>query len=176
MNIRNTFCSEFSCVKNPAVADFLHNSSIRQQKSNATRTYLIQDENQFIHAYFSLAIAMFSNRARPGEPFLSNEKLKRMKGYTVDKGEGKEETVYWSFLIGQIGRNDRTPRELIDLGMILELIYREIERAKTAVGGNIILLEAVDNPKLVRKYLEAGFQFLQSTEGHRQLFIWNREY
>lgn len=180
------FATDFKCTLNPDVEYFLHKKSIELQRKNASRTFLILDEELNIHAYFTLAIHMFSNELKDEnkEAFLSNEKLKRLKSYDIyycDKGEPDDDIepdkkVFWSILIGQLGRNDNSTKDIIDLKLLLKFIFSKIEEIKELIGGNIVLLEAVKNEKLIAKYVEYNFEFLQELEEHYQLFVWNETY
>ena len=125
---------------------------------------------------------MFSNELKGNdrEKFLSNEKLKRLRSYDIYYSDENDDEVikkvFWAILIGQLGRNDLSNKNIIDLKLMLQYIYSKIEEIKTLIGGNIVLLEAVKNEKLIAKYKEYNFEFLQELEGHYQLFIWNETY
>lgn len=178
------FATDFKCRLNPDVESFLHKTSIELQRKNISRTFLILDEEWNIHAYFTLAIHMFSNELKDEsrKQFLSNEKLKKLKGYDISYSNKEREKnvpdkkVFWAILIGQLGRNDSSSKEVIDLKLLLQFIYSKIEEIKELIGGNIVLLEAVKNEKLIKKYEEYNFQFLQETDEYCQLFIWNETY
>lgn len=176
--VSNWLATDFKCTKNIDVENFLHKTSIRLQKHNLSRTFLIVDENMHIHAYFALTIRMFSNEVKESEEntFLSNTKLKKLQSYNIHQQDGNIKKIFWSILIGQLGRNDNSSKEIIDLELLLKFIFSIIIEIKERIGGNIVLLEAVKNEKLIAKYKEYNFSFLQDLEDYSQLFIWNETY
>lgn len=180
--VNKWFTTDFKCKLNSDVENFLHKRSIELQRKNVSRIFLILDDEWNIHAYFTLAIHMFSNELKGNdrEKFLSNEKLKRLRSYDIYYSDENDDEVikkvFWAILIGQLGRNDLSNKNIIDLKLMLQYIYSKIEEIKTLIGGNIVLLEAVKNEKLIAKYKEYNFEFLQELEGHYQLFIWNETY
>ena len=74
--VNKWFTTDFKCKLNSDVENFLHKRSIELQRKNVSRTFLILDDEWNIHAYFTLAIHMFSNELKGNdrEKFLNNVK------------------------------------------------------------------------------------------------------
>jgi len=70
----------------------------------------------------------------------------------------KEFPVY---LIGQLGKNDRFWNNITG-SEILQMAIDIICYANELVGGRIILIEAMDNEKLINFYKKNGFKILQT--------------
>lgn len=170
------FKENFHCKKNKDIELFLHDydHAVRFQKENKARTFIITNDRGLskIYGYFTLSILLFGNKTSKEEKFISNTKLRKLQGYCASNNE----MIYWGFLIAQLGRNDNVSKELLDLEKILSFIKAELAKSKEVIGGNIIMLEAVNNEKLIKKYEEVGFKYLQTVSPYKQLFIWDEEY
>ena len=170
------FRGNFHCEKNKEIEAFLYDydHAVRFQKESRARTFIITNDKSLnkIYGYFTLSILLFGNKTSKEEKFISNTKLRKLQGYSAPN----DETVYWGFLIAQLGRNDGISKELLDLDKILSFIKTELAKAKEIVGGSVIMLEAVNNEKLIKKYEEVGFKYLQTVSPYKQLFIWDDEY
>ena len=147
--------SSFSCMRNQDVENFLQYNSVRFEKSDITRTYLIIDQKQFennktinIVAYFSLSLKIL---VLPD--LLSNRKTKMIDGFSKD---AKEAIVY---LIGQLGKNDMYSDD-IDGREILHRALNIISDIQNSIGGRVVLVECEDNENLLDFYKNNGFEIL----------------
>ena len=74
-----------------------------------------------------------------------------------------------TFLIGQIGKNDKN-RDKISGAKILQYACDYIEEASEIIAGHVILVELKDNPKLINFYRNNNFKLLKnSTENEEKL-------
>jgi len=146
-----TLLDTFSCSKNLDVENFLKNSAILFEKLNKSRTYLIFKKGTTdILAYFTLTISIL----KIVDEDVSKKTLKRLNGMSKEK---KEFPVY---LIGQLGKNDKFWDE-ISGKFILETAISYIYDANEIVGGRVILIETLNNEKLIKFYEDNGFKILQ---------------
>ncbi len=149
-----SYLSSFTCTKNPDVQDFLRTKCISFQKKNSTRTYLlISEKDKRILGYYRLALkSVFL------EPKIFPSNIRRLTN--IMKHEDCE--LVNAFLIGQIGRDDQYTSKDISLTDFLDIIISQIEDVRKVVGGASILVEVSDEPKLIKKYQEYGFELLQN--------------
>ncbi len=147
--------SSFSCTRNQDVENFLKENSIRFEKSDITRTYLIIDQDRFednktinIVAYFSLALKILII-----PELLSNRKTKKIDGFSKD---AKEAIVY---LIGQLGKNDNYSDD-ISGSEILNRAINIITDIQNSIGGRVVLVECEDNKNLIDFYNKNDFEIL----------------
>jgi len=133
--------SSFSCEKDRDVESFLREKAIVQEKKQISRTYLIfTSERNEIAAYFSIAISSMDVT----DLECSNELRKKMN---------INNKLAQSYLIGQLGRSDGSPKGLGKF-MILSAIER-IKDANLKVGCRVIRLDC--RSPLVKYYNENGF-------------------
>ena len=143
--------NSFSCSKNLEVENFLKNTAILFEKLNKSRTYLIFKKGTTdILAYFTLTISIL----KIVDDDISKKTLKKLDGISKEK---KEFPVY---LIGQLGKNDKFWNE-IKGSKILQEAIDTICNANELVGGRVILIETLNNEKLIKFYEENGFKILQ---------------
>jgi len=145
-----TLLDTFSCSKNSDVENFLKNSAILFEKLNKSRTYLIFKKGTAdILAYFTLTISI-----KIVDENVSKKTLKRLNGMSKEK---KEFPVY---LIGQLGKNDKFWNEIEGKEILQEAIDTRCN-ANELVGGRVILVETLNNEKLIKFYEGNGFKILQ---------------
>lgn len=157
----------FTCSKNKDVEDFLHNKAIKFELENKSRTYLIFSLTGEIMGYFSIAIKPVILDKRKHSYQRHREE---MRVHRISKDD-KRHDVITTFLIGQIGRDDRFKSSSINLVEILSLVFEKINEVIRLIGGHILLIEVDNNPKLVSLYEDVGFVLLKtgSENEHTQL-------
>ncbi len=69
-----------------------------------------------------------------------------------------------TYLIAQIGRDDNFTSNDINLKTFFIYIIGIINNIKNLIGGSTILIEVDNNPKLVDKYKEYGFEYLKDED------------
>ncbi len=154
----NSFLSTFICKKNQDVEDFIRNDSISFQKRNKTRTYLILSDDDSIIGYFSLGlkpiIIIDDSSLSAKEKNLMN--IKELKTSNI--------SVMGTYLIGQIGRDDRFSSDDLNLEMFFTFIFSIIKEVQDKFGGTNILIEVDNQQKLIDLYESYGFKYLQLDE------------
>lgn len=154
--------SNFFCSINPDIQYFIREKAIPFEDSNKARTYLILGfegtGNHFIIAYYSLSQKSFLFEG------VSNNAKKKLVGHEEFKRKDHS-----AILIGQIGRNDNAPYR-IEGAQIFKNIFETIyESNRIIAGAKFIYLDAVNDPKLIKKYMEYGFEVLKLNDGSYDL-------
>lgn len=128
------------------------------------RNYFILDEEKFSNGEFDiLAYFALSTKVLYLPEELSKSQRKKIDG--LYNGVSEVST----FLIGQIGKNDKS-KDKISGAEILQYACDYIEEASEIIAGRVILVELKDNPKLINFYRENNFQLLKnSTENEEKL-------
>nr|WP_018154771.1 hypothetical protein [Methanothermococcus thermolithotrophicus] len=85
---------------------------------------------------------------------VSKKTLKRLDGISKDK------TEFPIYLIGQLGKNDIFWNE-ISGSYLLESAISNIYDAHEVVGGRVVLIETLNNEKLIKFYEKNRFKQLQ---------------
>jgi hypothetical protein len=130
----------FKCSRNIDLEDFLYNKAVTFEKNLRSRTYIyIDNDTKTIGAYFTIAISMlYTNNISPDTILL-------LDGYKNDT------QVIPCFLIGQLGKAE--VYEKIKIGeYILEDSIEILDKSHIALGGRFILLDAVNDKKLLKFY------------------------
>lgn len=156
--VAKRYLEDFKCERNKDVENFLHNLSIRYERENKARTYLITDEDLEIVAYFSIGIKPILIDEK--KHVLSKQQKKDMKLEVIEKEE-KNHQVISTFLIGQIARNDKFDKSTIGLEEILGQVFEKVNEVVKIIGGKIVLIEVDNNPILVKYYEKFGFKLIK---------------
>lgn len=152
--------SSFECSRDKDVENFLKHKSIRFEKSDVSRTFLILDEcnlmneeNKFnILGYFSLSMR---NITLP-------EEMKKSLRRKLD-GINKEATSVDCFLIGQLGKNDCFS-SLVKGEEILQHALDMINEAREIIGKRVVLVECKDREKVLNFYQNNNFMKVGQNE------------
>jgi hypothetical protein len=130
----------FSCSRNRDLEDFLHNKAVTFEKHFRARTYIyIDNDTKEVAAYFTIAISMLYTDN------ISSKTIKMLDGYKDDV-----KTIP-CFLIGQLGKSDRYKKHKIGM-YILEDSVDIIDKSHKTLGGRFILLDAINNKKVISFY------------------------
>ena len=168
--------SSFSCVYDEDIQNFLHNRAVEFERLLKSRTYLIVSDEQFqnpkvafdeftIYGYISLAVKIFTV---PEET--SNRQRQQLDGFSA-KEHGKPISNFPCYLIGQLARNSNVPKESISGTELLNFAYNLIGEAVKLVGGRNILVECRNNEKLIKFYLDNGFDKVSEVSDENQSMI-----
>ena len=168
--------SSFSCEYDEDIQIFLRERAIEFEKLSKSRTYLVIDENQFenpgftlgkltVYGYISLAVKVFT----VPETF-SNRQRKQLDGFSA-KEHGKQVSNFPCYLIGQLARNSNISKESLSGADLLNFAYDIIAIAVDAVGGRNILVECRNNKKLLKFYLNNGFEKISEVPDENQSMI-----
>ena len=135
----------FSCSKNLDLQDFLHNKALTFEKYLRSRTYLYFDnETKEIAAYFTIAISVLFTDG------LSNDIIKLLDGY---KDDVKTIPCY---LIGQLGKSEKYEKFKIGEYILADAL-EIIDSSHKSLGGRFILIDAVNNSKVISFYKDNSF-------------------
>ena len=151
--------SSFSVVRNPDVENFIRRNAFNYQKSHNARTYIIVDDSFLLSGYFTLSLACMVIPEN-----ISKSLKKKMQGL----GRYSAETVP-CFLLGQIAREDTTPRNMLHLSDILDIAINYVLNAQDIIGGRFISLDCIDD--LVPLYEKHGFQKIGKTDALNQMIM-----
>ena len=140
----------FSCSKNFDLQDFLHNKALTFEQHLRSRTYLyVDNETKEVVAYFTIAISMlFTND-------LSNDTIKLLDGYKDDTRSIP------CFLIGQLGKSDKYKKYKIGEYLLSDALDI-IDCSQNSLGGRFILIDSVNNPKVLEFYKENSFLAIEN--------------
>lgn len=152
--------STFQSSKEPDVQTFLFDQEKKDSLAlnfeirDRSRTYLwIDTLNNEVVAYFSIAIDI-----------IQIEGLSKNLQKKINKGFLPAEEFIFSYLIGQLGRNERYNRSYITGKEILTYALAKIKEAKNIVGGRLVVIDinnVYQKPKLQKFYEEFGFKKLK---------------
>ncbi len=142
----------FSCTKNLDLQDFLHNKALTFEQHLRSRTYLYFDnETKEIVAYYTVAISVFFTDG------MSKDIIKLLDGYKDDI-----KTIP-CFLIGQLGKSDKYEEFKIGEYMLSDAL-EIIDKSHIDLGGRFILIDSVNNQKVLSFYKENSFVALEHDE------------
>lgn len=151
--------STFYCSKDPDIESFLksENKAILFERKSKSRTYMIFDEDGLeggtfiLLAYFT--IAMQTLKVPDGT---AASQIRKLDGLYAKKGS-EAITEIPSFLIGQLGKNDKYTGR-ISGDELLEYAFSVIGKAQGIVGGRVVFIECQDKPQLINFYTKNGFK------------------
>lgn len=160
----NDLLSSFSCLQDKDIEDFLHNRAIDFERINKSRTYIVCDYDIWckegrlvILGYFSVALKVLDL-----SDSLSNRSRKELDGLSA-KLHGEKIKSVPCYLIGQLAKNSEIPNERSISGSeLIDSAMSIIRSAETLVGGRNVMIECHDKQKLLKFYIDNGFeQFAQ---------------
>ncbi|MDY5678728.1 MAG: hypothetical protein SPF21_02095, partial [Candidatus Methanomethylophilaceae archaeon] len=140
----------FTCKRDHDREDYLHNKAIMMEKKSISRTYLALTSGGSILGYFSIGMKCMRI---PDNTSISNTTRKRMN---IDEETG----VAQSYLLGQLGRDDQSPK-----GFGKELLSEALRRlmdANRIVGCRMVRLDCTD--ELIPYYESNGFVKVSKNE------------
>jgi len=135
----------FQCSKNKDLQDFLHHKALTFEKHLRSRTYLYIDNiSKKVVAYFTIAVSTLHTSN------ISKEVIQLLDGYRNDI-----DTIP-CFLIGQLGKSSEYESEKIG-EFILDDTISIIDKSQKSLGGRFILLDAINNQKVLSFYEKNTF-------------------
>jgi hypothetical protein len=154
--------STFYCSKDHDIESFLknENKAILYERKSKSRTYFILDEDGLengdlvLLAYFT--IAMQTLKIPNGT---AAAQIRKLDGLYAKKGS-ETLTEIPSFLIGQLGKNDRYA-DKINGDELLEYALSVISKAQGFIGGRVAFIECQDKPQLISFYARNGFKMFR---------------
>lgn len=125
------------------------------EQADKTRTYLILDENKIYNENENFRILGYFSLANKSLSVKDNSKISRTKIQELD-GISKKAEIIDCYLIGQLGKNDYYKNE-IDGKTILDSAIDILEKVKSFVGKRVVLVESVDDERVIQFYIDNGF-------------------
>lgn len=154
--------SDFYCHKDSDIESFLknENKAILYERKSKSRTYFIFSEKELEKGIFVLlayfAISMQTLKIPDGT---SASQIRKLDGLYAKKGS-EAITEIPSFLIGQLGKNDKYADKITG-DELLEYAFSVIGKAQGIVGGRVAFIECQDKSKLIDFYTRNGFKYLR---------------
>lgn len=143
-----TVLSEFSCLKNPEIEEFMRRNAIEFAKRKMSITYLLIDTEGRILGIFALAHKALQVMGKG----LSKAVRKKIQRYAQIDDETGEFTLS-AFLIGQFGKNYQYPGALPLSGIqLMDAAFGILEKVQHEIGGGVVYLECEEKPKLLEFY------------------------
>lgn len=147
--------SDFSCLKNYDVENFLKRNAIEFTKKNQSVTYLVfSNQNGEFVGYFTIALKPITVNAGN----MSNtvkRKLERISRFDEVTGTYTAS----AYLIAQLGKNYTDDFNLRISGEeLLDIAWSVIKELQYAAGGVVVFLEAENKYKLLDFYHRNGFR------------------
>lgn len=149
--INEWFSEEFTCKKNEDIEMFLTSSSVDGENHNSTRTFLyINTLNGEDHlwGFYTLTIKIIDI-----SEFEDGEKRKYIYKGKSPKHTDKIPVI----LLAQFGKNDRYTEQFSGYDLYQEAI-NTIQEARSKVGTQIVMLDSVNNPKVIGFYKQFGYK------------------
>ena len=135
----------FTCSLNEDLENFLHHKAITFEENLRAKTYLFMDnDTQNVVAYFTIALSAISAKK------LDKDTLEFLNGYSDDI------EIIPCYLIGQLGKSDDYKEYKIGRYLLLQAI-QIANASKDLFGGRFILLDSVNNQKVINFYKENDF-------------------
>lgn len=130
------------------------------EEADKTRTYLVLDEENIynenenfrILAYFSLSTKSIQIARK-----VAKSKVREFDG--INKNAENIDC----YLIGQLGKNE-IYKDIINGKIILDSAIDIIETIKSFIGRRVILVESVDDEKVIQFYINNGFTKIEEIE------------
>lgn len=140
----------FVCAKNADVQNFLHNRAITFENYLRSRTYLyIDNESKGIASYFSIGITYLLTHQ------IDKSVVKFLDGYT-------DETIAIPcYLVGQLGKSDECKDKIGNF--LLDDTLSIIDNAQNNLSGRFVLIDAVNEPKVIEFYEQNSFVVLENS-------------
>lgn len=144
----------FSCAKNKELESFIKEKAVKLEKQHHTRTYLIF-EGHTLQAFFALAVNILETSA------LSKTLIKKLSS------NHNANTQYIPcFIIGQLGKSDNAT---IRGDKIIEVALSILLEIHDYLGTRFVLLDAVNEPKVIEFYERHKFIRLPVSKDDKQI-------
>lgn len=148
--------SDFSCLVNPDIENFLRFKAIEFEKQGLSKTQLIftsYKENNVLIGYYTLATKTFNIT----KAALSKTLKKRIGKYATYDSNLKVHFLP-APLIAQLGKNfNNGYNQLISGDELLKMACEDIRLVQSLIGGKVAYLECEDRQKLIEFYESNGF-------------------
>ena len=150
--ISSSLLNTFSCKINSDLTNFIHNTAIDFEVRQIARTFILLNisKNEVV-GYFTISMKSLSTNG------MSKTIIKKIDGVSNSR------VCIHSFLIGQLGISDNYAEYKLGT-LLLDDAFSKIEMAYTLVAGRYILVDAINNKKVLSFYKKNGFVLLSTNE------------
>jgi len=140
----------FNCEINSDLASFIHNTARDFEARQIAKTFvLVNNDKSEVVGYFTISIKSLSTSG------MSKTSIKKIDGVSNNRA------CIHSFLIGQLGISDNYAEYKLGT-LLLDDAFLKIEMAHDLVAGRYILIDAVNNEKVINFYRENDFTLLDT--------------
>lgn len=147
----------FECSRNIDLQNFFHSKALTFEKNLRARTYLyVANDTKEVIAYFTIAISTLYTDG------ISSNTIKLIDGYKNDT-----KTIP-CFLIGQLGKSDKFKSSKIGEYMLSDAI-EIIDQSQLSLGGRFILLDAINEKKVIKFYKDNAFYPIENDESSESI-------
>jgi len=147
----------FKCEKNKDLESFLHNKAILFEEKGRSRTYIyINIIEKEVVAYFTISISSLyiENFSKETISYIYGEQKIKFKCLPC-------------YLIGQLGKSDKCK---IKVGkFLLKRAIKIILDGYNIFNGRFILLDAINNEKIIKFYEDNGFMAIENLSNDKEV-------
>ena len=137
----------FKCEKNQDLEIFLKQKALIFEKQKRARTFLFIDiQTKQVLAYYTISISLLNLKNLP----IQNELLEEITGYKNNFPD-----LIPCYLIGQLGKSDLCNLKIGN--KLIKYATNKIINCHYHLGGRFIILDALNNHKLLKFYAKHGF-------------------
>lgn len=140
----------FFVEQSPIMEDFFNDKVIEEQRSRRSKTYIMiskKDSKDWL--------AMFTLRLDSLD--ISNLSIDSKEELLLNGKNPENIDVIACPLIEEIGKNSAVKDNPVHLDEIVKECIRIINSVQKNIGGKIIVLNSIDEPKIRKKYNDIGF-------------------
>ena len=140
----------FNCKINSDLTNFIRNTAHDFEQRHIARTFvLLNRKRDEVVGYFTISIKSLSTSG------MSKTSIKKIDGVSNNRD------CIHSFLIGQLGISDNYAEYKLG-ALLLDDAFFKIEMAHNLVAGRYILVDAINNEKVINFYRENDFTVLNA--------------
>lgn len=146
----------FHCARNADIESFLHNKAITFERNLRACTYLyVNNTDKSVAAYITLGIKSLLTES------LSDETIKFLDGYT------SQMPSIPCYLIAQLGKSDDCKEKIGSF--LLDDALSIIDKAQESLKGRFVLIDAVNDEKVIEFYKQNSFIALESDKSLKSI-------
>ena len=146
--VKPSLFDTFNCEINLDLTKFIHSTAIDFEDRQIARTFVLVNNNENeVVGYFTISMKSLSTNG------MSKTSIKKIDGVSNSR------VCIHSFLIGQLGISDNYAQDKLGI-LLLDDAFTKIEMAHDLVAGRYILVDAVNNEKVIKFYTDYGFSLL----------------
>lgn len=150
---QNLVNSEFEFYDNSDMKDYFADKALKDERNHKTRSFFVvssDEDNEELLGAFSLSLKsivlskMNNSARRKVLPSCKRSAMKHIESIPT-------------ILIAQIGKNTKVDNPINGLDL-MNLVIQTINKARSIIGGQKIVLDSVNVPKVITFYEKYGFE------------------